>query len=779
MNWKISKIRLIGFKAFSMVDLEIEGSSLLTLDGPNGFGKTTIFDAIELLLTGKIERVKRLFSSIMMGNTQNYKDNLYWNTRSGEADLTIRIEFSNEAENLVLARRASVTDLLLKENNRADKFEIFKLHELVSFDSEDFSDATFREESFIEQKFGENFKENYSHLNYLEQGQNEYLFSTRVDKRKDALNKLTNTTAVIQEIEKCKKIKRRINSNIINNKLRSEKSAQLTKDYELLKVQLGANISDASYEKLSTIEVQPEWDKQEPFSIYSKESLDLYLNQVNELLGLIPSKVEVQNRLHNERIENYISKNSTLLRALVQIGNNTTQFEGLNSAKKDINQLKSSLSIIGKGALAISYIEIETISGWNPDQFSFLKGNIEERDALAAASSSKSGVIAEIARLKQDLIDEHFKLFPDEQDCPLCGADWNTHQNLLEKIQQKSNDVANSLNDIGKRLLEVTEKISENLETIRLRLTGELAPIELKYDAILHELLTSHQERLGQLQELEQRLKAAGTQYPDSYTIDAEVTEVRLSELSVQIRSKKIPETEELSGNWKSIITSIFSRADDFYLVSAEGVERKLRYITSKANEARSEALSSVQNELTKLQNETKAAVAIRKKIDGLEDLLTDLEKKYSEKTISDIELIFHIYSGRLIQNYQRGLGLFIESRDGKQLRFATAEGSEHDAILSMSSGQISALSLAFFFSLNKVYSKTPIIMIDDPSQSLDEVNIASLTDLLRCELKNRQLIVSSHEEDISSYMRYRFARAGLPFKSFNMQRLAKGAESN
>lgn len=85
----------------------------------------------------------------------------------------------------------------------------------------------------------------------------------------------------------------------------------MTKDYELLKVQLGANISDASYEKLSTIEVQPEWDKQEPFLIYSKESLDLYLNQVNELLGLIPSKVEVQNRLHNERIENYISKNST------------------------------------------------------------------------------------------------------------------------------------------------------------------------------------------------------------------------------------------------------------------------------------------------------------------------------------------------------------------------------------------------------------------------------------------------------------------------------------
>ncbi|HAW3621367.1 TPA: purine NTPase, partial [Escherichia coli] len=73
-----------------------------------------------------------------------------------------------------------------------------------------------------------------------------------------------------------------------------------------------------------------------------------------------------------------------------------------------------------------------------------------------------------------------------------------------------------------------------------------------------------------------------------------------------------------------------------------------------------------------------------------------------------------------------------------------------------------------------KVYARVPLILIDDPSQSLDEVNVASLTDLLRCELKHCQLIVSSHEEDISSYMRYRFTRAGLSTISLNMQRLSK-----
>ncbi|MDA5696509.1 hypothetical protein MMY88_19420 [Acinetobacter baumannii] len=89
-----------------------------------------------------------------------------------------------------------------------------------------------------------------------------------------------------------------------------------------------------------------------------------------------------------------------------------------------------------------------------------------------------------------------------------------------------------------------------------------------------------------------------------------------------------------------------------------------------------------------------------------------------------------------------------------------------------MSSGQLSALSLAFFLSLNRVYANSPFILIDDPAQSLDDINIASLSDLLRCELKDRQLFLSSHEDDISAYLRFRFKRVGLSQKTFNIQKL-------
>ena len=117
MNWQISKIEVSSFKAFKQIHLDFSDSSLLTLDGPNGFGKTSIFDAIELLLTGGIKRIRQLFTTLMMGNRTNYDDNLLWNNRSGKKDLVIKIEFISGARKLVLARHTPAADFDEKSNN--------------------------------------------------------------------------------------------------------------------------------------------------------------------------------------------------------------------------------------------------------------------------------------------------------------------------------------------------------------------------------------------------------------------------------------------------------------------------------------------------------------------------------------------------------------------------------------------------------------------------------------------------------------------------------------
>ena len=53
----IKRLYIENYKLFSQKEIDFSGALLSVFDGPNGYGKTSIFDAIELLITGKISRV--------------------------------------------------------------------------------------------------------------------------------------------------------------------------------------------------------------------------------------------------------------------------------------------------------------------------------------------------------------------------------------------------------------------------------------------------------------------------------------------------------------------------------------------------------------------------------------------------------------------------------------------------------------------------------------------------------------------------------------------------
>ena len=56
-NLYLSRLRVSDFRAFGLVDLMIEPSpGVVVLEGPNGLGKTTWFEAVEIALTGKVHR---------------------------------------------------------------------------------------------------------------------------------------------------------------------------------------------------------------------------------------------------------------------------------------------------------------------------------------------------------------------------------------------------------------------------------------------------------------------------------------------------------------------------------------------------------------------------------------------------------------------------------------------------------------------------------------------------------------------------------------------------
>lgn len=776
MNWKISKIEASSFKAFKHIQLDLVESSLLTLDGPNGYGKTSIFDAIELLLTGQINRIKNLFDTLFTKKRRDYADNLFWNSRSGNNDLCIKIEFTDDDRKLILARYCSAKIFEKPVNNRADKFGNFKLYELPEFGSSDFTKKNERNNNFLDEIFGKNFRDNFSFLNYLEQGQNQ-LLHTRVDERKDKLGNLFNTSDIEAEIDNCNTIYSKVTKYIMSPE-RTAQAASLEEEIATLRNTLQPEIRSVEYKKLSTTKVQPPWDNETLFSTYSALDHAAYQESIQKIIALLPLKATIKTRLHNEKIDTDIEHNEESLRSLARFGKDVGKLDALDAIKKRIDELERSASIIKRGAIEINTEEARTLPNWEDSRFERFELQIESRNRLKAKSSANASVVAELERLKKQLLEEHKKSYSDDHLCPLCGADWEDHELLLRSIDVRSKLISESLSQDSRQLVNLIADMDAELKHIDTQIQDKLKLLTTTFEPNLHAALTRIKSRLPAINELRAKLQTENIHFSYSYSkIAAEVDE-RLVKLKEILRNKKQVESDALAlpQDWRETTSSAFKDIQDFYIISAEDLSEQKQYISIKANEAQNARLQTCTSALKLIEKETLAAKKAQNKIEKLRSTLKKIEQRYTDQTISAIEFIFHIYSGRLIQNYQRGLGLFIESREGTQLRFVTAEKSDHDAVMSMSSGQVSALSLAFFLSLNKVYAQAPLILIDDPSQSLDEINVASLTDLLRCELKHCQLIVSSHEDDISAYMRYRFERASLATSSLNMQHLAKVA---
>src|SRR5690606_36639006 len=110
--------------------------------------------------------------------------------------------------------------------------------------------------------------------------------------------------------------------------------------------------------------------------------------------------------------------------------------------KKGIDELERSVNIIKRGAMAIKLEEARSLPNWADGRLEWFELQIESRNSLREKSSANANVIAELERLKRQLIDEHKKSYPDDQLCPLCGADWEDHKSMVDAIEARTMQIS-------------------------------------------------------------------------------------------------------------------------------------------------------------------------------------------------------------------------------------------------------------------------------------------------------------------------------------------------
>lgn len=115
---------------------------------------------------------------------------------------------------------------------------------------------------------------------------------------------------------------------------------------------------------------------------------------------------------------------------------------------------------------------------------------------------------------------------------------------------------------------------------------------------------------------------------------------------------------------------------------------------------------------------------------------------QYKINMIKQLRIPFFVYSAKILQNYQQGLGVFLtyktpsETQDDKAvIKFRTDPLNDHDAMHQLSTGQLAVVSLSFTLSLNTMFKLSDhlqFLLIDDPIQDMDSMNVLSFIEILR-----------------------------------------------
>lgn len=749
---------------FSSFEEQYNGD-LIIYDGPNGFGKTSLFDAKQLLFRGKLPRIAARLRPVTP-NKHSFKSNLYrHNGYSG--DICIAAELTNGNQTINIMRKADAKEMKAKKN-KPSEFSIFKLYQLKDFNDWSSAVKISDESAFWKQLLGNNFQKNFDVLNYLQQDSKALIIpdgcceDTARTKQIEHLINLDELNLRLDNLRNLKGARKQAHDH--ETKIRDSLKAEV----EQLKKQLSVPGRAIEYCRLTTSEVPPLWDSETPLTT---ERLNDYPNQVvsvNLLKTLVEHYDEVELRERNRKKSAFLKTEEFALS--VRFASHIDKLKSLRELREQRKPLEQAIAVAKKNAIELKEVDLPLLKKSLANEFDDFSELVKQKNQLQTYQSTIGETKTKTLELRGRL---KATISKDESSCPLCGFDYNEQQLLIDAVDGRTKQIENELDQNGKKIAECLQKISSTLQTLLLSLEKQLEKIDAEFNPRLLRDLEENEHKISRLADIADRVRKLNIILPTEYAETTEQQNEQVEGVRQQILLTFETESDDFPEQALALYYSSFKNPEELKKITQESIEKKLSYLFNQYNNLVSKTHEQKLQDLKKSEARLKAINKIEEQLKDTEQQLNQARNTYINQTLGEIELLFHIYSGRLLQNMQTGLGIFLERADGTQkdtpLQFKTARGNEHDAVLSMSSGQISALALSLFLALNKKYAETAFVFIDDPTQCMDEINIASLSDLLRVELRDRQVIMSTHEQDIANYLIYRYSKAGLSHQKINL----------
>ncbi|MEK3822491.1 AAA family ATPase [Cytobacillus sp. FSL W8-0315] len=790
MGYYINRIYIRNFKLFNSVTqpIELKSKNLTVLDGPNGFGKTSIFDVIELILTGRLKRIKK-----SDGRT-SYKELLLQNDKSMESIL--KVEFVNESgqNNFTVVKRIEAN--FNTEKNSPDDFDIFQTHLLSNFDDNLTEGNLITNYEDIIQKFGVDVKNIFNLVYYIEQEENKFFLRMNEGDRLNQISLLFNTESEQADEKYYKEVRTKVNTK---RSLLSTTINQLSTSIGELNTEKNNEGDNSEYSCLfPNLKPLAPWDIKE-LSFKNHVQKERYIAELDNIKRFLNSFFDYIAEKENHVIKGFLEEENLITDLVVIKSKNSsisTLIDRFNEQVEIYGYAKeleiSSFMIKWKEINFKKLIDFQTNTDFiivSENSFRSITNKIDELITYEKNSSQTSTSLLELVNLREGFVENYKKHHSNHSDikdseCPLCGADWETFDKLVEVFEEKKDFLQGLLDDTSNKINDSLEKLhSEEIENI-------INNINEYFTTKNNEIISSNNfKQMNQIQNEQSKVEELQKWFLDK-NIDLSsvlrksndyIEPILLEEIKTRLidilTSNYKHITNEISSDDLMLFNSIYKR---YFLNESNLVEAcKLEFIDQKINYINQCYYNNIFEKKKNLQKQLAEIIETKSKYDALYNDLSKIINDYSSKTkaywkkiMKDIEIVFYIYSAKILQSHQQGLGIFMKESDSKIIRFITHPNKDHDISNFMSSGQLSASILSLTLSLNKVYGNKGLstLLIDDPLQTMDDINISSFIELLRNDFHDKQIILSTHEEDVTNYILYKFSNFNLEAQSMNLK---------
>jgi len=866
---KIRKILLYNFKNFRNETVIDFSDGITFLVGPNGYGKTTIFDAIELGLTGNLSRINKVTAENIV-----YNKPFFQNEIGQPVIIKLWLEKMN-GDQLVIVRKL-VNSFTESKNifaplKSASQFKLFRQVEVSesnfrSIDNIKLEDIT---QNSIDTFLGINGKYEiekiFNLFNYIQQEETTFFLKQTEHERGDSLSFLIKTDKLEKKIEKINTV-----TNVIRKKI-SDFKEQL----QNLKQQ---ELSDVSYHRLFNHK-EFVFDRETPFSIANLDKLLTYQNTLQNIIDFKKNfSIEEYNRKRKrDKRKKDIAGDTAIKQALyfsilspnifksnsqwlwekytlenmrlfeyVLLENYLYSFDTITQEyrrRQQLNQYWAYLStdINQMTAQSFQYFQDDRLS----KDFESLKSQITSYQTLRESVGQVDKTLSDLRQLRRKL-DEKFDDLRqhnhvDENKCPFCNTQFDSYNDLTEaydnykaylfeissrdsqrlqdfrllideSIQQLKQKIANEINnlstDVDKNLLYKLQELKSSYQSYSQNVEGfktfiqsyttmvpyELGRLEFKnYNQQYQLNLQEFQSKLvvdndvyrvldiNSLGNIKEKLDGLREEFPElqfetyqlessSYSkINKSMIDSQLHELKKAIRlaiDEKYAVNENLIADAENIFPTYFqSKVEILENIHIGDIEEKKLYLAQQHK--------LVQNQ--QLQDLSSQIETLRITVERLEEINTIYKeevKQFKIDIVKKLRIPFFIYSAKMLQNYQQGMGIFLthktttNSDNGKVaiIRFKSDTNNDHDVMNQLSTGQLAVVSLAFTLSLNTMFKLSDnlnFLMIDDPVQDMDAMNVLSFIEILRHGIIDKyQIILSTYSDFNALFMGYKFANS-------------------